>query len=101
MRLSQEAQDVIQKAITRRFSTVSRILLYGSRADDLKRGGDIDLLVETDETGETALRHKLEAITDIQFALGDQKIDLVVSKLGDERLIAQMAKKTGVVLWQA
>jgi predicted nucleotidyltransferase len=101
MRLNKEAEDVIQKAVVRRFKTVSRILLFGSRADDRQRGGDIDLFVETNETGETALCHKLEAISDIQKALGDQKIDLIVSKPGAQGLIAQVARKTGVVLWQA
>ena len=98
MRITEEEITIIKQAITSRFSSVSRILLFGSRTDDNKCGGDIDLLVETAETGENAISHKLEAMSDIQFKLGDQKIDLIISNPGDERKIAQIARETGILL---
>ncbi len=99
MRLSEEERKVIRGAILGRFTSVGRILLFGSRADDSKRGGDIDIYVETEEPLDEAFVHKLEAITDIQMRLGDRKIDLVLGKaVGDERPIAQTARSEGLPL---
>lgn len=96
MRITEFEVSVIKAALLSKFSSVSQILLFGSRTDDNKRGGDIDLLVITAETGEIALQHKLEVLSDIQFALGEQKIDLVISCPGDEREIVKIAKETGI-----
>lgn len=77
MRLSEREQTVIRSAVKKHFGDHARVRLFGSRTDDSRRGGDIDLLVETTRTGQEALRAKIAAITDIQLALGDQKIDLI------------------------
>ncbi len=101
MRLTLEERSVIKSAITSRFTTVSRILLFGSRADDTLKGGDIDLFVETEDPLPEAFVHKLEAISDMQLRLGDRKIDLVLGKpesVPDDRPIARAAREKGVPL---
>ncbi len=47
MRLNERSKDIIVNTICNNFSEVFKIILFGSRADDGKKGGDIDLLVET------------------------------------------------------
>ena len=101
MRLSDFEVDTIRKAVHRRFGDGSRVLLFGSRADDRRRGGDIDLLVETGETGTEAFQHKLEALTDMHLAFGERKIDLVTAPptgVQDERPIVRIARETGIAL---
>ena len=53
----------------------AEVLLFGSRLDDARRGGDIDLLIRSRKIDFKArLRLKL----DLMDALGPQKIDLAV-----------------------
>lgn len=48
MRLIEGAKKtIIIAAVRRYFSRAERIILFGSRADDSKRGGDMDILVQT------------------------------------------------------
>ena len=47
MRLTEETKNIIIAAVCRHFSQVEKIILFGSRADDSKRGWDIDILVQT------------------------------------------------------
>lgn len=83
MRLTERERTAIKEAVERRFGPEARVKLFGSRVDDSRRGGDIDLYVETDLPAQEANRAKLWTIADIQLAIGDQKIDLVVSPLTD------------------
>ena len=104
MRLTAEQHHAIVSAVHRRFGQDARVLLFGSRADDAKRGGDIDLLVEIpagrDGRSEAHELARLQTISDIQRAIGDQKIDLVVTHAGaeDPRLVVAEAHRTGVPL---
>jgi uncharacterized protein len=105
MRLTEEEVAVIKEAIHRRFYSVGRIILFGSRADDKKRGGDIDILVESDEPIEAGVLHKLEALSDMHLRLGERKIDFVLARSAgskedrsDGRKIVRIARKTGVTL---
>jgi predicted nucleotidyltransferase len=105
MRLTEAEVAVIKEAIQRRFSSVGRIILFGSRADDDKRGGDIDILVESDEPFEAGVLHKIEALSDMHLKLGERKIDFVLAfSAGSEgdrhdgRRIVQIARETGVML---
>lgn len=104
MRLNQHEQTVIRSAVEKHFGNDARVRLFGSRTDDTLRGGDIDLLVETTRTGRDALRAKIASVTDIQLALGDQKVDLVTcSPQGQnapdhESLIITSALQEGIPL---
>ena len=52
------------------------MFLFGSRAEDAKKGGDIDLLVVSEKISRTERTRIRRAICD---AIGDQKIDLLVT----------------------
>ena len=102
MRISENERSVIGNAVRTHFGEDVRVLLFGSRTDDAKRGGDIDLLVESDLSGREALRAKIAAITDIQLVLGDRKIDIVLrtrSTAHDssiDPLIVREAERNGI-----
>jgi len=51
------------------------IYLYGSRADDALKGGDIDLLVFSEKL---TFSDKITALVEIKDVLGEQKIDLTI-----------------------
>ncbi len=77
MRLSEYERTSIREAV-RQFLPDAKILLFGSRTDNAKRGGDIDLLVLTN--GEVDLRTRLKIESSIFGHIGEQKIDLVIEK---------------------
>jgi len=75
--------------------------LFGSRVDDTKKGGDIDLYVEPEIQEPVALVDaKLNFLVEIHRVLGDQKIDLVLNRTQSkqELPIYRVAKETGVKL---
>ena len=45
MRLTADQAEVIRTAVREVYGEESRLWLFGSRVDDNRRGGDIDLLV--------------------------------------------------------
>lgn len=111
MRLSKDQIDAIKKSVRARFGSSAKVFLFGSRLYDAKLGGDIDLLIEHDGSlqGGSLIKAKLKTMTDIQFALGDRKIDIVTvrrttgSQQEDETeqrapLIVQEARKEAVEL---
>lgn len=99
MRLSKEQIKVIIQCAHRSFGETAKIWLFGSRVDDNKKGGDIDLYIETDkETGIVAA--KLEMLGFLQSVFGEQKIDILV-KRGNQpsSAIQEIAKSSGVELF--
>jgi len=101
MRLSDEEKWAIKRAVEEHFGPDARVYLFGSRADDRSRGGDIDLYVESGLEGEELVAAKLRAMSQIQFRIGDRKIDIVAASEtaeDDERPVVQKAKETGVRL---
>jgi predicted nucleotidyltransferase len=76
MRLSQTEIEAISQTI-RFLDDRARVRLFGSRADDAKRGGDIDLLILSEKLTESdrgTIRLR------IQEKLGEQKIDIVIAR---------------------
>ena len=101
--MSETERTAITLAVTRHFGPDARVFLFGSRVDDRRRGGDIDLLVETSLPEPRALHAKIGAITDIQLSIGDQKIDIVTcnpqaSETEEQPLIIENARREGVPL---
>ena len=100
MRVSENAVTVFKHAIQAAFSRDSRVILFGSRVDDRKRGGDIDLMVVSDLERTDMETARIAAITKIQMDLGEQKIDLIVTNdpAGDPRPVVREALRHGVEL---
>lgn len=97
MRISEFEKEVIINAIRKHFNEVEKIILFGSRIDDSKRGGDIDILLITSD--DDRFIKKIHALTDMQLHRGEQRIDLLTANAEDERLIVKKGKKEGLVLW--
>ena len=58
------------------------LFLYGSRADDTKRGGDIDLLLFGNSECLAELKRKKRALlTGIEKNIGECRIDLTIAPL--------------------
>ena len=99
MRLTETQRHSIKSAVTSVIGEESRVWLFGSRVDDTQRGGDIDLLIETDRVvpSRTTVLCQIEGALAVR--LGDRKIDLL---LKDARTadapIFNAARQTGVLL---
>ncbi len=77
MRLSNYEREAIREAVAK-FLPDARVMLYGSRTDDTKRGGDIDILILTDQ--ELELRTQLKIEAEIWKKIGEQKMDVLIEK---------------------
>lgn len=71
--------------------------MFGSRVDDTKRGGDIDLYLCPIHQYDDAEWRKIRFIAKLYEYLGEQKIDVIMKK-NDERTIEQVAQRDGVAL---
>ena len=76
MRISEIEKTTIVNAILEKDKN-AQIFLFGSRTDDFKKGGDIDILIQSDEIG---LLEIVKIKSTIFKNLPEQKIDLLVSK---------------------
>jgi len=99
MRLTAEQAAIIRQSARTSFGPQARVLLFGSRVDDTKRGGDIDLLVKPDQDfNDSLLKRKIRFLVELERALGEQKIDVVIEHADDPRPIVEIAHQTGIEL---
>ena len=96
MRLTVEEIKHIKQQVYHVFGDGSRVFLFGSRTDETKKGGDIDLFIEPQHVSNVS-EQKITLLTKLQTVLGDQTIDIVLAK-DKNRLIEQEARKKGVLL---
>ena len=77
------------------------VVLFGSRTDDSKKGGDIDLLINLTENQDSkglALK-KSEFLSRLDLQIGAQKIDLIIKNDQNAALpIVKTAFSTGITL---
>ncbi|MCK4620859.1 MAG: nucleotidyltransferase domain-containing protein [Desulfuromonadales bacterium] len=93
MRLKSFEIDAILKAVHHR-DPRAMIYLFGSRVDDQKKGGDIDLLI----LSQTLMPSDKRAIRgELWQSIGEQKIDLVIAHDTSEPFV-RIALETGVRL---
>ena len=99
MRLKADEVDSIKESVNQIFGQKVSVWLFGSRADDTKKGGDIDLYLEVPSKTYSSMQKNRLWATLIQ-KLGDQKIDIVINRLGlsNNLPIYDVAKRTGVKL---
>ena len=105
MRLNTDQIQAICQAATDAFGQGTSVWLFGSRVDDSKRGGDIDLLVRPHvrtaadaAEPQQAFMQKIKMLNLLENSLGERKIDLVVEQAQDPRPIVEVAHKKGIKL---
>jgi len=101
MRLAGVQASLIQQQARLFFGAHSHVWLFGSRVDDDKKGGDIDLYIEPEiQEPEKLVDARLNFLIEMHRVLGEQKIDLVLhrSQSNQDLPIYRIAKETGVKL---
>lgn len=101
MRLTQQEIQIIKSTVNEVMGEQAKVWLFGSRVDDNKRGGDIDLLVQADLFDPMdRVRKKSRLWAKLQYRLGDQRIDIILTaaKPEEQQPIEQIAKQTGLLL---
>lgn len=95
MRLTVAQIEIIRQVAHQNFGADASVWLFGSRADDFRRGGDVDLYVESThrDTLMSALRCKIA----LEESL-DLPVDLVVKEPGQDKPIYNLAKAQGIQL---
>ena len=81
MRLTDRQQQMIKESVIEVFGDAATIRLFGSRVDDGKRGGDIDLYLEVPSVPDpdtTLLDRKAHLLRVLWQRLGAQRIDLLI-----------------------
>lgn len=96
MRLSDRIKSAIVEAGRHSFGDVD-IILFGSRVDDTKRGGDIDLAVDGGFTQEQFCKQKAQFLSDLLRGGLDLDIDLISLAQADALLRSEVLSN-GVVL---
>ena len=95
MRLKQKEIEAIISTFQEIFKN-GNIYLFGSRVDDNLKGGDIDLYIDTDDK-DNLFEKKIDFLVSLKRKIGEQKIDVVISK-DKNRAIEQEALKKGIRL---
>ena len=98
MRLTPAEIAAIKAAARQAFGETAVVRLFGSRVDDSRRGGDIDLHVEVDPPiDEWRARTQFEAA--LFSRIDPRKVDVVVTERGMQpRAFERIAYRDGIVL---
>lgn len=95
MRISREQIDFLKKEIMSALPDAV-VYLFGSRADDNKKGGDIDIMVLSNRK----IRWKEKAMIRWHYfeKFGEQKLDIVSSTFKEEDPFKQIVLQEGIRL---
>lgn len=93
MRLSRYEADVIKHSVIK-YDPEAYVYLFGSRVDDKKKGGDIDILILSNKI---VFSDKIDIKAAIFEKLEEQKIDIVIAK-DKKKPFVRLALKQGVLL---
>jgi len=103
MRLTSTQKHLVVSAARRAFGPDVQVRLFGSRLQDDRRGGDIDLYVQTSlDDADALVKARMEFLAELDDhpALAGEKIDVVMSSPlhVTKRAIDQVAQTEGVRL---
>ena len=79
MRLRESEISMIKRTALEVFGEDVEVFLFGSRVDDSKRGGDIDLYIKS-KNKEDLFQKRSKFNIKLQDAIGEQKIDIIIAK---------------------
>lgn len=96
MRLKQNEINIIKSNILK-YIYDAKIILFGSRVYDDKKGGDIDIFVETNQ--KVGLKQQIKILVDLEINGISRKVDMILkTPESKEQPIFQTIYKEGIVL---
>ncbi len=95
MRLTEFEKNAIKQSAGEVFGENVQVYLFGSRVDDAKKGGDIDLYIKAEV--DNKFTKKINFLVTLERKIGEQKIDVIFAE-DNARAIEQQALKTGILL---
>lgn len=99
MRLSPTDARLIRETAEAHFGPGTVVRLFGSRVDDTRRGGDIDLHVMAGDPDRVSLGNEIRFRVALEEAIGEQRVDVLLRRRSDPDLpIDHIAKDAGMTL---
>ena len=99
MRLTFDQVQAIKETAHSVLGDDARVILFGSRTDDAKRGGDSDLLFETDHPVANRATTVGALYVSLIRKLDDRKIDIILKDvLTPPAPVLEIAHQTGIQL---
>lgn len=96
MRLTTKQTAIIKQTTTKIVGENTQVFLFGSRTDDTKKGGDIDLLIETTFDLDILKQAQLKNLLELQLNL---PVDVLILQYGTHLTPFQkIAVNTGILL---
>ena len=89
MRLSKEEVEIIKRVVKQNFGE-AKVYLFGSRLNENKRGGDIDLFIIS-SNNQNLLEKKIKTISKLERVLY-KPVDIVVHKNYDKAIEQEALK---------
>lgn len=99
MRLKDNEINSIKNTAVKYFGKNSKVYLFGSRTDDRKKGGDIDIFIETLNNIDI-IKAKIKFLVELEKEIGERKIDLIVKNLNSKKdlPIYDIIKRQGILI---
>ena len=100
MRLNNNEINEIKAVTHSVFGANALVTLFGSRIDDSKKGGDIDLLIKCNKTisRDELYQLKLMFLIQLKKRIGDQKIDVLIDGGQMNNKILKTVANEGILL---
>lgn len=99
MRITTTDRQAIVNITQQYFDKGAEVYLFGSRVDDNKKGGDIDLYIIPEHKNNAKQQYdkKIKFLVALQLAIGEQRVDVIIFK-DKNRPIEKEAIRTGIKL---
>jgi predicted nucleotidyltransferase len=99
VRLDARSIDLIRQVVCTEAGPDTRVRLFGSRVDELAKGGDVDLLLEMTQAPPNAARLAAAVAGRVSRALQGRRVDVLIDAPGLKCLpIHVVARRQGVLL---
>jgi len=95
MRITEYQKNMIVEAVVN-IDPNAKVWLFGSRVDDNKKGGDIDIAIFSEKIDNDVMQ-KIQVRRFICDRIGEQKIDIVTTNSGKEPIF-KLAVAEGIQL---
>lgn len=79
MRLTPNEIEIIKSCALKRFGSDAVVRVFGSRVDDERHGGNIDIHVVVARAELANHRRETEFLTDLEKLLGERTVDVVAT----------------------